>query len=101
MLHFSFPFLFGRVEGAVYIREKKPKTLLSSSRVLEHESPDQIYYIVCKIIKNKCSDTLNYSKLKIIYALNVVLKNLHTHCKRNIHAYHKIHKNTNILNLIK
>ena len=31
---------------------------------------------------NKCSDTLCFTK--IIYALAEVLKNLHTHCERNI-----------------
>ena len=32
----------------------------------------------------------------IMYALNEVLKNLHTHYERNIYVYHKKAKNTNI-----
>ena len=34
------------------------------------------------------------SFMKIIYALTEVLKNLHTHCERNIHVYHKNAKYT-------
>ena len=48
-------------------------------------------HIVRKINQNKSSDTLSFTK--IIYGLTEVLKKLHTHCGRNIHAYHK---NTNI-----
>ena len=44
-------------------------------------------YSISKINQNKCSDTVSFTK--IIYALTEVLKNSHTHCERNRHAYHK------------
>ena len=48
-------------------------------------------YIVHKSNQNKCSNILSFTKM--ISALTEVLNNVHTHCERNIHAYHK---NTNI-----
>ena len=37
-------------------------------------------YVARKINYNTCSDTLSFTK--IIYALNEVLKNLHTYCEK-------------------
>ena len=43
--------------------------------------------IVHKIGQNKCSDTLSFTKKN--WGLSEFLKHLHTHCERNINAYHK------------
>ena len=45
------------------------------------------YYTLRKIDRNKCSD--NRSSTRIVYALFEVLKNLHTHFERHMHAIHK------------
>ena len=52
------------------------------SKCIYNENP-RIFFFV----SNKYSDTLSFTK--IIYALTEVLKNLHTRCERNIHAYYK------------